>query len=58
MKTIEIKKIIDSLRCDGYFSLIEDRPEDFIDGRTDWGDLSDNYRKLYYSLREIEELCR
>lgn len=50
----KIKKIIDDLRDRAYFCRMEDFPEDFIKGRTDWEDLADSYKTLYYALMEIE----
>ena len=50
----KIKKIIDDLRDRAYFGIMENFPEDFIEGRTDWDDLADSYKTLYYALMEIE----
>lgn len=51
---IKIKKIINDLRDRAYFGIMEDFPEDFIESRTDWDDLEDSYKTLYYALMEIE----
>lgn len=50
----KIKKIINDLRDIAYFGIMEDFPEDFTEGRTDWHELADSYRTLYYALMEIE----
>lgn len=50
----KIKKIIDDLRERAYFGIMESFPEDFTEGRTDWDDLADSYKTLYYALMEIE----
>ena len=54
MEKDKIKKIINDLRERGYFGIMESFPEDFIEGRTDWDDLADSYRTVYYALMEIE----
>jgi hypothetical protein len=50
----KIKKTIDNLRDSACFDIMEDFPEDFTESRTDWDDLADKYKTLYYALMEIE----
>jgi len=54
MEKDKIKKIINNLRERAYFGIMESFPEDFIESRTDWDDLADSYRTIYYALMEIE----
>lgn len=50
----KIKEIIDNTRERAHFEIMEGSPEDFVEGRTDWDELADSYRTLYYALIEIE----
>lgn len=55
---VKIKKIITDLRNRACFGIMENFPEDFVEERTDWDEIADNYRALYYALMEIEDEVR
>lgn len=51
----EILKMIDDLEERGDFYIFNNR-EDFVEGRTDWDELSDIAERFYYTIENIKDL--